>query len=260
MQQDIFFPSKNENSETYANILKQVFQIQIPEKLLTDRNGAFTSSRFKKYLRNYNIKQLLTTAHHPQTNGKNERANQSLVTRHKCKANTSSTKIPWTKLLDQVCNEYNSTPHSITKYPPAYLLFGLLPYQSPIDQNNYYEPVDEARELALKKTIDYHIKNKIRYDARCIEKKFNPGDLVVYEEFQYPIIRGNRAPLFPGPYEIIKQCSEVTYEINKPNSLAKKDSQKLTTQPTSRRGTLTSTFAGLTEDTCSKDSLAADQR
>ncbi|GFT57403.1 retrovirus-related Pol polyprotein from transposon 17.6 [Trichonephila clavipes] len=88
-------------------------------------------------------------AHHPQTKGKNERVNQSLVTRLKCKVNASSTKIPWTKLLDQVCNEYNSTPHTITKYPPAYLLFGLLPYQSPIDQNNYYEPVDEARELAL---------------------------------------------------------------------------------------------------------------
>ncbi|GFS85513.1 hypothetical protein TNCV_2793851 [Trichonephila clavipes] len=33
-----------------------------------------------------------------------------------------------------------------------------------------------------------------------------------------------------------------------------------TTQPTSRIGTLTSTFNGLKEDTCTKDSLAADQR
>ncbi|GFY34960.1 retrovirus-related Pol polyprotein from transposon 17.6 [Trichonephila clavipes] len=163
-------------------------------------------------------------AHHPQTNGKNESVNQSLVTRLKCKVNTSSTKILWTELLDQVCNENNTTPHSITKYPPAYLLFGLLPYQSPIDQNNYYEPVDEAHELALQRTIDYHIKNKIRYDARCIEKKFNPGDLVVFEEFQYPNTRKLSSP-FSGPYEIIKLCSKVTCEINKPNSMAKKDSQ-----------------------------------
>ncbi|GFX33586.1 retrovirus-related Pol polyprotein from transposon opus [Trichonephila clavipes] len=181
-------------------------------------------TKFKKFLRNYNIKHLLTTAHPPQTNGKNERVNQSLVTRLKCKVNASSTKIPWTKLLDQVCNEYNSTPHSITKYPSAYLLFGLLPYQSPIDQNNYYEPDDEARGMASQRTVDYHIKNKSRYDARCIEKKFNPGDLVVYEEFQYPNTR-KLSSLFSGPYEIIKQCSEVTYGINKPNSLAKKDSQ-----------------------------------
>ncbi|GFU03876.1 transposon Tf2-6 polyprotein [Trichonephila clavipes] len=131
-------------------------------------------------------------SHHPQTSGKNERVNQSLVTRLKCKVNASSTKIPWTKLLDQVCNEYNSTPHSITKYPPGYLLFGLLPYQSPIDQNNYYEPVDEARELALQRTIDYLIL-KIRLDVMLavLKKKFSPGDLVVYEESSSILIRGN---------------------------------------------------------------------
>ncbi|GFT37287.1 retrovirus-related Pol polyprotein from transposon 17.6 [Trichonephila clavipes] len=95
------------------------------------------------------VKELQSSS--PSKNGKNERVNQSLVTRLKCKVNASSTKIPWTKLLDQVSNEYNSTPHSITKYPPAYLLFGPLPCQSPIDQNNYDEPVDEARELALQR-------------------------------------------------------------------------------------------------------------
>ncbi|GBM53247.1 Transposon Tf2-6 polyprotein [Araneus ventricosus] len=216
------FPSKNENSETYINILKQIFQIQVPVKLLTDRNAAFTSSRFKKFLRNYNVKHLLTTAHHPQTNGKVERVNQSLVTRLKCKVNSTSTKVPWTKLLESVTNEYNLTPHSITKYPPAYLLLGTLPYDSPIGQNSYYEPVNEARNLALQRTIDYH--NKIRYDARFVDKKFNPGDLVVYEEFHYPNTR-KLSPPFSGPYEIIKQCSEVTYEINKPNPLTKQPTQ-----------------------------------
>ncbi|GBM05890.1 Transposon Tf2-6 polyprotein [Araneus ventricosus] len=201
------FPSKNENSETYINILKQIFQIQVPVKLLTDRNAAFTSSRFKKFLRNYNVKHLLTTAHHPQTNGKVERVNQSLVTRLKCKVNSTSTKVPWTKLLESVTNEYNLTPHSITKYPPAYLLLGTLPYDSPIGQNSYYEPVNEAHNLALQRTIDYHNKNKIRYDARFVDKKFNPGDLVVYEEFHYPNTR-KLTPPFSGPYEVIKQCSE----------------------------------------------------
>ncbi|GFX47423.1 transposon Tf2-6 polyprotein [Trichonephila clavipes] len=107
-----------------------------------------------KNLRGRLFRWSLKLTHHPQINGKNERVSQSLVTRLKCKVNDSSTKIPWTKRLDQVCNEYNSTPHSIAKYPPAYLLFFLLPYQSPIDQNNYYEPVYEARELALQRTMD----------------------------------------------------------------------------------------------------------
>ncbi|GBO01988.1 hypothetical protein AVEN_151872-1 [Araneus ventricosus] len=169
-----------------------------------------------------NVKNL--RAHHPQTNGKVERVNQSLVTRLKCKVNSSSTKVPWTKLLEIVTNEYNLTPHSITKYPPAYLLLGTLPYNSPIGQNSYYEPVNEARNLALQRTIDYHNKNKIRYDARFVDKKFNPGDLVVYEEVHYPNTR-KLSPPFSDPYEIIKQCSEVTYEINKPNPVTKQATQ-----------------------------------
>ncbi|GBM79909.1 hypothetical protein AVEN_173893-1 [Araneus ventricosus] len=167
---------------------------------------------------------LSTKPHHPQTNGKVERINQSLVNRFKCKINSSSTKVPWTKLLNGVSNEYNLTPHSITKYPPAYLLLGTLPYDSPIGQNSYYEPVNEARNLALQRTIDYHNKNKIRYDARFVDKKFNPGDLFVHKEFHYPNTR-KLSPPFPGPYEIIKQCSEVTSEINKPNPLTKQPTQ-----------------------------------
>ncbi|GFY05619.1 transposon Tf2-6 polyprotein [Trichonephila clavipes] len=135
-------------TETYANCLKQLFKIKIPIKLLTDRNGAFTSSRFKCFLRNYNVKQLLTTSHHTRTNGKCERVNQSVVTKLRCKVNSSPTKIPWTKFLEQVINEYNLIPHSVTKFPPPYLLFGTLPYTIPLAQNQVYPPVEEARRLA----------------------------------------------------------------------------------------------------------------
>ncbi|GFX96248.1 hypothetical protein TNCV_2291361 [Trichonephila clavipes] len=142
------FASKSETTETYANCLKQLFQIQIPSKLLTDRNGAFTSSRFKHFLRNYNVKQLLTT-YHPQTNGKCERVNQSIVTKLRCKR--------------------------VTKFPPAYLLFGTLPYTPPLAQNQVYPPVEEARKLAKENTIKYHEKNKIKYDARFIDSPFEPA-------------------------------------------------------------------------------------
>ncbi|GFT03350.1 hypothetical protein TNCV_2985221 [Trichonephila clavipes] len=45
-----------------------------------------------------------------------------------------------------------------------------------------------------------------------------------------------------------------------PVPLKTRRERERTTQPTFRIRTLTSTFAGLKEDTCSKDSLAADQR
>ncbi|GFU31052.1 transposon Ty3-I Gag-Pol polyprotein [Trichonephila clavipes] len=172
--------------------------------------------RFKRFLRNYNVKQLLTTSHHPQTNGKCERVNQSIVSKLyiRCKVNSSPAKIPCTKFLEQVINEYNLTPHSVTKFPPAYLLFGTLPYTPSLAQNQVYPPFEEARRLAKENTIKYHEKNKIRYDARFIDSPFEPGDLVIYE-FNYPN-RRKFPPIFSGPYEIVQKLSDVNYEITKP--------------------------------------------
>ncbi|GFT41993.1 transposon Tf2-8 polyprotein [Trichonephila clavipes] len=81
-------------------------------------------------------------------------------------------EIPWTKFLEQAINEYNLTPHSVTKFPPAYLLFGTLPYTPPLAQNQVYPPVEEARKLAKENTIKYHEKNKIKYDTRFIDSPF----------------------------------------------------------------------------------------
>ncbi|GFW64477.1 retrovirus-related Pol polyprotein from transposon 17.6 [Trichonephila clavipes] len=107
-----------------------------------------------------------------ETNGKCERVNQSIVTKLGCKVNSSPAKTPWTKFLEQVINEYNLTPHSVTKFPPAYLLFGTLPYTPALAQNQVYPPVEEARKLATENTIKYHEKNKIKYDARFIDSPF----------------------------------------------------------------------------------------
>ncbi|GFV88482.1 retrovirus-related Pol polyprotein from transposon 17.6 [Trichonephila clavipes] len=67
----------------------------------------------------------------PQCNGKNERVNQTLVAKLRCKVN-STTKTPWTKLLEQVRYGYNNSPHDVTGFPPAYLMLGTLPYDSPL--------------------------------------------------------------------------------------------------------------------------------
>ncbi|GFX47050.1 hypothetical protein TNCV_316721 [Trichonephila clavipes] len=57
-------------------------------------------------------------------------------------------------------------------------------------------------------------------------------------------------------------CCGGRLEVSCYGHLSKTDgkSPQMTTQPTSHIGTVTSTFAGLKEDMCSKDSLAADQR
>ncbi|GFT88044.1 transposon Tf2-6 polyprotein [Trichonephila clavipes] len=211
------FPSKSVTSETYTNCLKQIFSIQCPKQLLSDRNAAFTSSKFKKFLKHHNIRQLLTSANRPQCNGKNERVNQTLVAKLRCKVN-STTKTPWTKLLEQITYEYNNSPHDVTGFPPAYLMFGTLPYDSPLPNQVKlnYPPIQQARQIAVNRTIKHHKINKQRYDKHYVDAKFKVGDLVLYQNFSYPNSSKLQSP-YNGPFKVVRKLSNVTYEIDKPN-------------------------------------------
>lgn len=209
------FASKSVSTDTYISCLKQIFQIQIPKQLLSDRNAAFTSTKFKHFLGKHGIKQLLTSSFRPQTNGKSERTGQSLITRLRCKFNSlENNNISWPKLLIQVTEEYNHTPHQITKFPPLYLMYGTLPYQCPIDYN-VYPSVEESRKIAEQRTKESQKVNKKYYDLKHKQVSFNPGDEVMYEEPNF--IKGKLCKTFSGPFFILEKLSDVNYKISKPN-------------------------------------------
>ncbi len=218
------FPSKSVTTDAYINCLKQIFQIQTPLKLLSDRNAAFTASKFKHFLRNHNVTQLLTTAHRPQTNGKTERVNQTIITRLKCKVNTGTRKLAWTKLVEQVTQEYNNTPHSITQFPPAYLMFGTIPHKPILNDQIAYPPVQQARELACQRTQKMHEVNKKLYDPKYTKPNFKIGDIVLFQTFAYPNSSKLISP-YEGPFKILRQLSAVSFEIDKPNSLTRKNTE-----------------------------------
>jgi len=209
------FSSKSQTTDSYINCLKQIFNIQIPKQLLSDRNPSFTSSRFKKFLKIHNIKQLLTSTQRPQCNGLNERTNQTIITKLKCRHHTFP-KVPWPKLLEKVTNEYNESPHSSTKFSPTYLLFGKLPYSPPLVEQNHLPPVEEARKIANENILKSHNRSKQRYDINYKEAPFKEGDLVLVESFYHPD-SGKLTSAMTGPYKIIKKLSDVSFEINKPN-------------------------------------------
>lgn len=214
------FASTNATTDTYINCLKQIFQMNKPKKILSDRNAAFTSSKFKHFLRKNGVTQLLTSSHRPQSNGKQERVGATIIQRIRCKINNEHANTPWPKLLEQATAEYNNTPHQVTSFPPNYLLYGTLPYEIPLPNVEIYPPLEQAREIAYEKTLKDHEKNKVRYDKKFVESPFKEGDIVMIENFIYPNTRKLTAP-FDGPYTIVKKLSNVTLEIDKPNHLTK---------------------------------------
>ncbi|GFX59440.1 retrotransposable element Tf2 protein type 1 [Trichonephila clavipes] len=150
------------------------------------------------------------TGEAPQTNGKVERVNQTIITRLKCEISNSSNKVPWTKILEKVTHQYNQTPHTITGFPPTYLMYGNLPFEISLKDNEIYPPLEEARKLAKERTEQYYKINKIRYDKKFQEADFKVGDLVMYEEFQYPNTR-KLSPPYSGPYTVLRKCVLMYY-------------------------------------------------
>ncbi|GFX23121.1 retrotransposable element Tf2 protein type 3 [Trichonephila clavipes] len=78
-----------------------------------------------------------------------------------------------------VTHQYNQTPHTITGFPPTYLMYGNLPFEISLKDNEIYPPIEEARQLAKERTEQYYKINKIRHDKKFQKADFNVGDLVI---------------------------------------------------------------------------------
>ncbi|GFW53916.1 retrotransposable element Tf2 protein type 3 [Trichonephila clavipes] len=122
------------------------------------------------------------------------------------------------KFKEQVTYEYNNSTHDVTGFPPAYLMFGTLPYDSPLPNQVKlnYPPIQQARQIAVNRTIKHHKINKQRYDKHYVDAKFKVGDLVLYQNFSYPNSSKLQSP-YNGPFKVVRKSSNVTYEIDKPN-------------------------------------------
>lgn len=214
------FPDKSTTASSYINVVKQMLKVGPIKQILTDRAAGFLSNSYKKFLEKNNIKRLLTSPEHPQCNGLNERTNQELCKRLRCKINDSNVQNKnWARLMGQVVEEFNNSPHEVTGFSPAFLLYGKKPYEQ--YRINPGMSIENARRLALQNILNYHQKNKIIYDKNHQTPTFKEGDLVLHEIAWHPN-NGKLTPVMEGPYKILRKVSEVSYEIDKPNRPEKK--------------------------------------
>ncbi|UYV75023.1 hypothetical protein LAZ67_12002130 [Cordylochernes scorpioides] len=216
------FPTKSVSTDSYITCLRNLFQINKPEILITDRNAAFLSRKFKHFLERNNVKHLLTSSHHPETNAKVERLNSTIINRLRCEYN-ANLKIPWTKYIPKITESYNETVHTTTGFTPKFLYYGIQPQYIEHDTVTH-TPFEKARKLAIERTIKSHEHIKQLYDIKHPEPIFKEGDQVLVKTFIYPNT-GKLTQRYIGPFTILKQLSPVTYEINKPNLPQRKQTE-----------------------------------
>ncbi|UYV84114.1 hypothetical protein LAZ67_X001216, partial [Cordylochernes scorpioides] len=218
------FPSKSTSTHTYLQCLKKVMQSNTPKCLLSDRAPAFTSPKFRRFLLRHGIQPLLTTSNNPQANGLCERLNATLTGKLRI-LHLENPKVSWIKLIKTVTDKYNQTPHTITGFPPSFLMYNIIPTElsSHIDP---YPPVEEARKIAIKRTLDRHAKEKMKYDSKHRTPQFEVGDIVLVKAYHHPN-SGKLLPYFTGPYTILEIISPNVVRINRANQPLNRDNDTL---------------------------------
>lgn len=233
------FPLKSITAKNIVSQLLNMFtKVGIPKSIQSDRGSNFTSGLFQQVLRELDIRQDLSSAYHPQSQGCLERFHQTFKTmlRKYC----LETQEDWDEGVPFLLFALRECPQDTLGYSPFELLYGRqirgplkvlkdqwfseapLPPNLTVSQyvSDLKVKMAEARKVALKNLKSTQTKMKIAYDLKSVPRQFSPGEEVLL----YLPMPGN--PLkskFTGPYVVQEKLSEVNYIIITPDR--RKDTQ-----------------------------------
>lgn len=206
--------SKTQSSNDFIKLVKTISDCNNIGMILTDQYPGINSREFKDFLQKQNIPIIFTATNTPFSNGLNERLNQTLVNKIRCKINEKGNKSAWTTIAHQCTDRYNNTEHTVTGFSPKYLLEGqnisIIPKQlKQVSTNN----LETDRKTALANTIRSHNYNKSIFDKNRVEHEFKVGDLV-YVENGHRLNRKKLDELRSGPFKILEKISNSIFKID----------------------------------------------
>jgi transposase InsO family protein len=178
---------KTITAEELASLfVSQIFAFHgLPHEIISDRGSLFTSKFWKRVVQRLNIKQCLSTAFHPRTDGQTERVNQILEQYLRCYCNYSQDN--WAELLPLAQFAYNNSDHSSTRTTPFYANHGFHPESSISGSTKVLVPsadnrINHLREV--RKFLTENIRRAIMDHKLYFDKKvkksptFKVGDKV----------------------------------------------------------------------------------
>lgn len=213
--------SSTQTADNFIKLVKSTKNTNKIDTLISDQYAGINSNDFKKYLKSENIRLIFTAVDCAFSNGLNERTNQTLVNRIRCKIYENKTRS-WPAIAQECVHEYNNTIHSSTGFTPSYLLTGkeesILPDE--LNENNV-ENLDENRRKAFEQSKKIHEQNRRYYDEKTNKHEYNENDLI-YINNGNKLNRKKTDPIREGPFRIKRKISEVIYEVD--SGLRKKGS------------------------------------
>ena len=224
-------------SETTATHLlsRIICEHGLPEYIQSDRGNSFVSQLSASIYQALGIKQIKTTAYHPQSNGVVEIFNKILKTTLRLWANENADE--WDLLLPYAVFAYNTAYHQIIQEMPFYLQYGREPRLLThliTGQRPEHSPDQHAYAVELSQRLyDVHTRVRDIYQKVNEEREENElnESIVSYEIGSKVVLFDPSTPpgksrklvqRWKGPYTVLRKLSPVVYEIARDG-----DSQKV---------------------------------
>lgn len=194
-----------------------------PDRIITDRGGAFLSIEFKKFCEDENITLIHITTGVPRGNGQVERIHQ-MTTAILTKMTIEKPSV-WFKNVDKVQRCLNSTFQRSIRMSPFELMFGKKMKQltdisigevmEEEEAEMYYKDRSDTRAQAKLAIQEAQEEQRIQYNKftkKAPEYKVN--DLVAIKKTQLQTTAKTKAK-YMGPYRIVKITGKNRYEVEK---------------------------------------------
>ena len=191
----VCYPTRNKAGKTAADLLFNDFSLRygFPHKILHDQGREFENHLFTQLEKLSGTKKCRTTPYHPQTNGKCERFNRTILGMLRTLGENEKSK--WNKHLQKLVHAHNSTVSSSTGYSPFFLLYGREP-RLPIDTlfektaikgsndyrvyvDNWQKAMKSAYEIAALHSEKAARRNENYYNRKARSAILSVGDRVL---------------------------------------------------------------------------------
>ncbi|CAF1211156.1 unnamed protein product [Didymodactylos carnosus] len=221
-------PTRDNTAMTAAKFVVEdiILKYGAPIEIISDNGTHFTAQLFQDVVKLCGVCHIRSTPYHPQTNGNVERLNATL--KDTIAALSNAKRTDWDQQVSKVIAAYNSTTHATTKITPFELMHGrpcrLLfdlsePLTSVVQPQEYlhklHQYLVQAKQMVRDNIQHQQHQMKMRYDQNRRNPKYNIGDWV------YIWNRGINqkfSPKYIGPYQIIRNNGNLTYQIQHPHT------------------------------------------
>ena len=223
-------PVRNIKTRTISKVLLKFFTtFGLPKEIQSDQGSNFTAREFKQVMENLGVKQVLSSAYHPESQGVLERFHSTLKTmmRTYCLEHDKD----WDEGVPLLLFAVREVVQESLGYSPFEMVFGhqvrgplsLLSEQwtnAEVEMNvvdyihRFKEKLQETWTLAKKHLVASQSHMKTWYDKKARSRRFKPGEQVLV---LFPVQSNPLQARFQGPYVVEKQMGDLNYLVRTPD-------------------------------------------